>query len=71
MEERRVSERTESDMREQGKHSIRSAGYIDRHVIVHRSADRGALWFTLSADSLLAWGGGRILLHPPLRFWVL
>lgn len=35
----------QSDMREQGKHSIRSAGYIDRHVIVHRSADRGALRF--------------------------
>ena len=33
---------TESDMREQSKRTIRSAGYFDRHVIVHRSADRGA-----------------------------
>lgn len=46
VEEHRVSDRTESDMREQGKRSSRSAGYVDRHVIVHRSADRGALRFS-------------------------
>lgn len=32
-----------TDMREKGKHGIRSAGYFDRRVIVHRSAERGAL----------------------------
>lgn len=43
-------------MREQGKRSIRSAGYVDRHVIVHRSADRGALRLCArTPGSLLAW----------------
>ncbi|TWW78254.1 Ankyrin-3 [Takifugu flavidus] len=43
----------QSDMREQGKHSIRSAGYIDRHVIVHRSADRGDDAMTGDTDKYL------------------
>lgn len=38
-----VADRTESDMREKQKHCSRSAGFVDRRVIVHRSADRGAV----------------------------
>lgn len=43
MQERSVAGSTEPDMREKGKHCSRSAGFADRRVIVHRSADRGAL----------------------------
>lgn len=45
VKEHSVAGRTELDMREKGKHSSRSAGFMDRRVIVHRSADRGALRF--------------------------
>lgn len=42
--ERIVAGRTEPpDMREKGKHGARSAGFTERRVIVHRSADRGAV----------------------------
>lgn len=34
---------TEPDMREKGKTYSRSGGHVDRRVIVHRSADRGAV----------------------------
>lgn len=43
VQERSVAGRTEPDMREKGKHCSRSAGFVDRRVIVHRSADRGAV----------------------------
>lgn len=44
MNERIVAGRTEPpDMREKGKHGARSAGFTERRVIVHRSADRGAV----------------------------
>lgn len=43
VKEQCVADRTESDMREKQKHCSRSAGFIDRRVIVHRSADRGAV----------------------------
>lgn len=44
MNERIVAGRTEPpDMREKGKHGARSAGFMERRVIVHRSADRGAV----------------------------
>lgn len=43
VKEQSVAGRTEPDMREKGKHCSRSAGFIDRRVIVHRSADRGAV----------------------------
>lgn len=40
-----VAGRTEPpDMREKGKHGARSAGIMERRVIVHRSADRGAVF---------------------------
>ncbi len=45
MKEQSVAGRTEPDMREKGKHCSRSAGFVDRRVIVHRSADRGAVRF--------------------------
>lgn len=50
------------DMREKEKHCRRSGGFIDRRVIVHRSADRGALALSaLSASSCaflcFFWGG--------------
>lgn len=34
---------TAPDMREKEKRGGRSAGFVDRRVIVHRSADRGAV----------------------------
>ncbi|XP_035848257.1 ankyrin-3-like isoform X42 [Sander lucioperca] len=40
-------------MREKGKHSRRSAGLIDRRVIVHRSADRGEDAMTGDTDKYL------------------
>lgn len=43
VKEQCVADRTEPDMREKQKHCSRSAGFIDRRVIVHRSADRGAV----------------------------
>lgn len=43
VKEQSVAGRTEPDMREKGKHGSRSAGFVDRRVIVHRSADRGAV----------------------------
>lgn len=43
VKEHSVAGRTEADMREKGKHYSRSGGFIDRRVIVHRSADRGAM----------------------------
>lgn len=43
VKEQCVADRTEPDMREKQKHSSRSAGFVDRRVIVHRAADRGAL----------------------------
>lgn len=45
VKEQSVAGRTEPDMREKGKHCSRAAGFIDRRVIVHRSADRGAVRF--------------------------
>jgi len=45
VKEQSVAGRTEPDMREKGKHYSRSGGYVDRRVIVHRSADRGAVRF--------------------------
>lgn len=43
VKEQSVAGRTEPDMREKEKHCSRSAGFIERRVIVHRSADRGAV----------------------------
>lgn len=43
VKERSVAGRTDLDMREKGKHGMHSTGFIDRRVIVHRSADRGAV----------------------------
>lgn len=61
MKERSVAGRTDSDMREKGKHGMRATGFIDRRVIVHRSADRGAvrlftnrLFSAYRADALAA-----------------
>lgn len=61
MKEQSVAGRTEPDMREKEKHCRRSGGYIDRRVIVHRSADRGAvrfctfcLFFAYCAQALVA-----------------
>lgn len=49
MNERIVAGRTEPpDMREKGKHGARSAGFMERRVIVHRSADRGAVFRRLA-----------------------
>lgn len=45
VKEQSVAGRTEPDMREKGKHVSRSSGFVDRRVIVHRSADRGAVRF--------------------------
>lgn len=61
VKEQSVAGRTVSDMREKGKHGIRSSGFVDRRVIVHRSADRGALrsdtnclFSSYCADALVA-----------------
>lgn len=43
VKEHSVAGRTELDMREKEKRCRRSGGFIDRRVIVHRSADRGAV----------------------------
>ncbi|XP_036978712.1 ankyrin-3-like isoform X29 [Acanthopagrus latus] len=40
-------------MREKGKHGSRSAGFVDRRVIVHRSADRGEDAMTGDTDKYL------------------
>ncbi|KAM7408513.1 hypothetical protein PAMA_002305 [Pampus argenteus] len=40
-------------MREKGKHCSRAAGFIDRRVIVHRSADRGEDAMTGDTDKYL------------------
>lgn len=61
VKEQSVAGRTEPDMREKGKHCSRPGGFIDRRVIVHRSADRGAvrlctfsLFFAYCAEALVA-----------------
>lgn len=55
MNERIVAGRTEEppDMREKGKHGARSAGFMERRVIVHRSADRGAVSRRLGRSRLV------------------
>lgn len=54
MNERIVAGRTEPpDMREKGKHGARSAGFMERRVIVHRSADRGAVSRRLARSRLV------------------
>lgn len=59
VKEQSVAGRTEPDMREKGKHCSRAAGFIDRRVIVHRSADRGAVrsctFCVFSAFCVQAW----------------
>lgn len=67
VKERSVAGRTEPDMREKGKHCSRSAGFVDRRVIVHRSADRGAMRLFSSAYSLLSLLGHWVAVVPLLR----
>lgn len=64
MNERIVAGRTEPpDMREKGKHGDRSAGFMERRVIVHRSADRGAVCRRLGRSLSSRW----VHLSPPAR----
>lgn len=63
--------RTVSDMREKQKHCRRSAGFVDRRVIVHRSADRGAVRLCTLCSFSAYCAQALAAVKPSASFWCL